>query len=131
MYSTRQILIFKRGLCLQAAVSLLLFLVLSAPHRVHHFFDQFAWHQPTELATAQSHDHDGNRHENNRSVPVPASQHNDCVVFSATQNVHALAASSFGLTIFTAAVEHTPKHSAHSAFSFDRSSCSQRAPPLV
>ncbi|MGH7887955.1 MAG: hypothetical protein ACREPG_08830 [Candidatus Binatia bacterium] len=131
MNAGKQISTFKRGLCLQAAVSLLFFLVLSAPHRVHHFFDQFASHQPTDLATAQSHDHGESRHENNPSVPVPASQHNDCVVLTATQNAHALAASSFALTIFTAEVEHTHKHSSHSAFSFNPSPRSQRAPPLV
>jgi len=131
MNTVRQISIFKRGLCLQAAVSLLLFLVLSAPHRVHHFFDQFTSHQPTELATAQGQDHGESRHENNPPVPVPASQHNDCVVLTATQNAHALAAASLDLMIFTAAVEHTHKDSTDSALPFNPSPCSQRAPPLV
>jgi len=131
MYSTTQKLIFKRGLCLQATVSLLLFLVLSAPHRVHHFFDQFASDQPAELATAHSHDHGGSRHENNPSVPVPASQQTNCVILTATQYAHALAASSFDLTIFTAPVENTQKDSTHFGLSFNASPCSQRAPPLI
>lgn len=131
MNTARQISIFKRGLCLQAAVSLLLFLVLSAPHRVHHFLEPFASPQSTELATASVDDHGDSRHENNSPVPAPTSQQTDCVVLTATQNAHALTAPSFALTIFSAVVDHPHQDSTHSAFSFNPSPCSQRAPPLV
>jgi len=131
MYSGRHISTFKRGLSLPAAVSLLLFLVLSAPHRVHHFFERFTSPQAIGLANAGVHDHGDSRHENHSPVPAPASQQNDCAVLAATQNTHSLAALSFDLTIFAATVEHTHKDATHSAFSFDPSPCTQRAPPLL
>jgi hypothetical protein len=131
MCNGRHISTFKRSLSLQAAVSLLLFLVLSAPHRVHHFFEQFAAPQTTEIVSTNVHDHGDSRHENNSPVPPPTSRQTDCVVLAATQNTHSLAALSFDLTIFTAAVEHTQIDSIDSAFSFNFAPRSQRAPPLV
>jgi hypothetical protein len=130
MNTERQISTFTRGLCLHAAVSLLLFSVLSAPHRVHHFFDQFTSPQATKLATASVRDH-GDHQQDHSPVPAPASQQTDCAILTATQIAHALAASSFDLTIFTAAVEHTQRDSTYSTFSFNPSPRSQRAPPLV
>ena len=131
MHSGRHISIFKRGLSLQAAVALLFFLVLSAPHRVHHFFEQFAALQTTEIANANVHDHGDGRHENHSPVPAPTSRQTDCVVLAATQNAHSLAALPFDLTIFTAAVEHTQINSTDSAFSSNFAPRSQRAPPRV
>jgi hypothetical protein len=131
MYSGKHISSFKRGLSLPAAVSLLLFLVLSAPHRVHHFFERFTSPQSIGLANASVHDHSDSRPENRSPVPTPAAQQNDCAVLAATQNAHSLAALSFDLTIFTAAVEHTQMNSTDSAFSFNFAPRSQRAPPRV
>jgi hypothetical protein len=131
MSSGRHISIFKRGLSLQAAVALLFFLVLSAPHRVHHFFDQFHSPQSIGLASANVHDHGDSRHENNSPVPAPTSRQTDCAVLAATQNAHSLVVLSFDLTIFTAAIEHTQIISTDSAFSFNFAPRSQRAPPLV
>lgn len=131
MHSERHISTLKRGLSLHAAVSLLLFLVLSAPHRVHHFFEQFTSPQSIGLANASVHDHGDSRHENHSPVPAPASQQNNCAVLTATQAAHALAASSFELTIFAAPVEHKRIESTHSALSFNPAPYSQRAPPLL
>jgi hypothetical protein len=131
MSSGRHISTIKRGLSLQAAVALLFFLVISAPHRVHHFFERLISPQLIGLASANVHDHGDSRHENHSPVPAPVSQQNDCAVLAATQNAHSLAALSFDLTIFTAAVEHTQIISTDSAFSFNLAPRSQRAPPLV
>lgn len=130
MNTPRQIATIKRSLCLHAAVLLLFFLLLSAPHRVHHFFDRFAAPQSTEIATASVHDHGDSRQDHSPS-PAPASQQNDCVILAATQIAHALAASSFDLTIFSVVGEQAQMDSIHSAFSFNPSPCSQRAPPFV
>jgi hypothetical protein len=131
MDSGRHISTFKRGLSLQAAVALLLFLVLSAPHRVHHSFEQFTAPQSIGLASANVHDHGDSRHENHAPVPPFGSQQNDCAVLAATQNAHSLAALSFDFTPFIAAVEHTQLNSTESPFSFNFAPRSQRAPPLV
>ena len=131
MYSGRYKVSFKRGLSLHAAVVLLLFLVLSSPHRVHHIFEQFIAPQSIGLANASVHDHGDSRHENHSPLPAPASQPNDCAVLAAAQNAHGLAALPFDLTIFTAAVEHTQINSTDSAFSFNLAPRSQRAPPLI
>jgi hypothetical protein len=64
-------------------------------------------------------------------MPTPASQQSDCAVLAATQNTHSLAALSFDLTIFTAAVQLTQINSTDSAFSFNSAPRSQRAPPRV
>jgi len=131
VYSGKHISSFKRGLSLHAAVALLLFLVLSSPHRVHHIFEQFTAPQSIGLATASVHDHGDSHHENHSPVPAPTAQPNDCAVLAATQNAHSLAALLFDLTIFTAAVEHTQIDSTDSAFSFNFAPRSQRAPPRV
>jgi len=131
MSSGRHISTIKRGLSLQAAVALLFLLVSSAPHRVHHFFERFAAPQTTEIVSANVHDDGDGRHENHSPVPAPASRQHDCAVLAATQNAHSLAALSFDLTIFTAAVEHTQIISTDSVFSFNLAPRSQRAPPLV
>jgi len=120
-----------RGLSLHAAVALLLFLVLSPPHRVHHSFERFTAPQSIGLANASIHDHGDSRHDNHAPVPAPGSQQNDCAVLAATQNAHSLAALSFDLPIFTAAVELTRINSTDSAFSFNSAPRSQRAPPRV
>jgi hypothetical protein len=131
MNRARQISIFKRGLCLNAAVSLLMFLVLSAPHRVHHFFDQLPSLQSIEIATANVHDHGDSRHDHHSPLPLPAPQQSDCVILTATQNAQALAPSSCDFSIFSEAVERAQPTSIDSALSFNPSLPSQRAPPRL
>jgi hypothetical protein len=131
MNGEKQISTSKRGSCLFVAVSLLLFLILSAPHRVHHFFEQFPSQRSTGLEASTFHDHGDSRHENHSPVPTPTSQQSDCLILTATQNAHALAASLFDLSIFSIAVKRAQIDSSYSASSFNPSPRSQRAPPLV
>src|SRR5574341_1455027 len=121
----------KRSLCLQSALSLLFFLIFSAPHRVHHFFDQPGASPATEPATASVQDHVEDDHENHPSLPPPGSRQNDCVVLTATQNAHALAAAPFELTIFATIHDPTRKSFIPFVASFNPSPRSQRAPPLI
>jgi hypothetical protein len=127
----REISAFKRSLCLQAALSLLLFLVISAPHRVHHFFDEFRSPQADHGESTETHNHATNNNHENRHKSPPASKPADCFVLSVAQNVHGLSASPLDLPVIEQTFARKDDGSPRITSSFDPSPCSQRAPPLI
>jgi hypothetical protein len=116
--------------CVAVAAAFLFFVLYSAPHRVHHFFEQRpvaaaqdnnqAWHG--DPSAANGHDHE-------REPPQP--KPTDCAAQLAAQNTHlaALPLIEFPFAKFTStAVE---PHAVARASSFNPSPYSQRAPPLA
>jgi hypothetical protein len=79
--------VMRRHLHLSAALSFLLFLIASEPHRVHHFFEQFP-NPGTSTAHADEHS-DGAQHSHDKDQDRSRSQQNDCVVLSVAQHAHA------------------------------------------
>jgi len=79
-----------------------LFLASSAPHRVHHFFEQFPAAEHSETAK-QAHEHaDDAEHRDSDHHKRPISQPADCFVLSVAQNAHASLVQAFSFV----AVEH-------------------------
>jgi hypothetical protein len=112
------------------AAAFLFFVLYSAPHRVHHFFEQGtvaatqndnqAWHDHTPAA---------NGHDHKREPPQP--RPTDCAAQLAAQNTHfaALPLIEFPFATFNStAVE---PHAVARATSFNPSPYSQRAPPFA
>src|SRR5262245_18943332 len=125
MNSAGRITLMKRGLSLHAVVSLLFFLILSAPHRVHHLFEPLS--QPKSLGTdaAVIHDHADNHHQNH-----PTKQ-TDCALLAVAQNAHGLAASSFEHLVLALTPTGPHVRAFTLSSSFNQSPCSQRAPPQL
>jgi hypothetical protein len=123
--------LFKRSLCLQAALSLFFFLVISAPHRVHHFFDAFQSPSIELGESTETHNHATNNNHENRHKSPPASKPADCFVLSVAQNVHGLSASPLDLPVIEQTFAREDNRSPGIVSSFDPSPCSQRAPPLI
>jgi hypothetical protein len=113
---------------LNAAVSLLFFLVFSAPHRVHHFFEE--WPSPTgrQVTHGQSHDH-ADRNDQRSPDSRPASKPNDCVVLSVAQSAHVSLVASFDLAVFETAAAGCATHLTVTIKSVSASPGSPRAPP--
>src|SRR5262245_13896867 len=131
MNSAGKITLMKRGLSLHAVVSLLFFLILSAPHRVHHLFEPLS--QPKSLGTdaAVIHDHADNHHQNHPTKQSPASKQTDCAVLAVAQNAHGLAASSFEHLVLALTPTGPHVRAFTLSSSFNPSPCSQRAPPQL
>jgi hypothetical protein len=68
-----------RGAATTVAVFFLLFLSLSQPHRVHHFFEGLTHSHDEHQVDSEHHDHG-----NNQTTPVQP----DCVFQSVVQNCH-------------------------------------------
>jgi hypothetical protein len=77
--SSQRISPFRRYTAIASCLLFLLFLSLSQPHRVHHFFENIGHRHHAGDVDADGHDHGPNRTK-------PA--HSDCAVQSATQNCH-------------------------------------------
>lgn len=114
------------------AVAFLFFVLYSAPHRVHHFFEQ------TPLALANNvggPDADNSAHEAGHShggVPkAPRTNSADCAVLSLAQNAHAFTPPLLALSLQVIACAHVGDLTVFSADSFNPSPFSQRAPPLA
>jgi hypothetical protein len=120
----------RRHLRLGAALSFLLFLIASAPHRVHHFFEQFP--SSAESASTRTHEHaDGtdHSHENHENRPGRQSQQNDCVVLSVAQHAHASLVQIFSFTVTERIIARDREQSVLAIAAFNSAPCSQRAPP--
>jgi len=120
----------KRGLCWNTALAFLFFLAFSAPHRVHHVYEQLAASSAPHIAHAVAHDHfernDRRPHDNQ-----PASKPNDCVVLSVAQSAHLSLVSSFDLPIVATPVSRCADHPVVTIKSFNTTPGSPRAPPRV
>jgi hypothetical protein len=116
----------KRGLHLHVAASFLFFLVVSAPHRVHHFFEQGGF--APRSGAAHSHDAGEESHDHQRA-PQGTGGGVDCTVQSLAQNAHAAAAPLIALPFEQFARAHVDQPAFTRAASFNPSPFSQRAPP--
>ena len=121
-----------RSICALGIVSLfVLFLTVSAPHRVHHFFEQPQFPvaesiptatimtPPTRL-TATATDHDS-----------PKPQHSDCAMQSVAQNSHISSVQLIEVPFLEIALAHKPDPRIVASSFFDASPFSQRAPPAA
>ena len=114
----------RRGLFLSVAAVFVFFLAASAPHRVHHFFEQFPAPAEQRVAHADGAQHSHHDHHN----PKPKQQ-NDCVVLSVAQNAHASLVQAFHFTVIASAVARCGESTVTVVSSFNPSPFSQRAPP--
>jgi len=127
----KQLSLTKRGLCLNAAISLLFFLIFSAPHRVHHFFEQTSTPAAHRVAHGQAHDHfNGNDRDAHDQSP-PASKQSDCAVLSVAQTAHGSLVALFTLPIFDGAATCRHDHRVTTVVSRHFSLASPRAPPQL
>jgi hypothetical protein len=135
MNGRRRVSKLQRGLYLSAAAAFWLFLAASAPHRVHHFFEQFAASAEYHAAHALTDEHtDGERHghdDHDRNHDQRPSQQNNCVVLSVAQNAHASLVPSFSFSVLECAVPRYRERLVVTASSFNPAPFSQRAPPLA
>jgi hypothetical protein len=117
-----------RSICALGIVSLfVLFLTASAPHRVHHFFEQPQFpvaHGHTDDAADAAHSH-GPDHD------LPKSQHSDCAIQSVAQNSHISSAQLIEVPFLEIALAHKPDPGIVASAFFDASPFSQRAPPAA
>jgi hypothetical protein len=135
MNARRSFLKLQRSLSLAAAVAFCFFLIASAPHRVHHFFEQLPGSSEHQGAHAAAHEHTGAAHNghdhHDRDHERTPQQPDDCVVLSVAQNAHASLVHSFNLWIFDSAVTRRRESGVVAASSFNPAPRSQRAPPLA
>ncbi|HEY7715150.1 MAG TPA: hypothetical protein VIE90_11615 [Candidatus Binatia bacterium] len=125
----------KRGLYFSVAAAFWFFLAVSAPHRVHHFFEQVPAASEYPAAEIQSHDHvhgdDHNPADHDRRQRQRPLQQRDCVILFAAQNAHASVVQSFNFTVRECARTRDPEPIFATTVSFNPAPFSQRAPPLV
>jgi len=122
----------ERGLYLGVAAVFCFFLTASAPHRVHHFFEQFPASAKQRAAHVHTHEHTGSeQHGHGHHHDRLPSQQNDCVVLSLAQNAHASLVQSFGFAVLEYAVGRRQERPVVTASSFNPAPFSQRAPPLT
>ena len=127
----KQLSLASRGLCLNAAISLLFFLVFSAPHRVHHFFEQTAAPSAHHIAHGQAHNHSSGNDRDAHDPSPPASKRSDCAVLSVAQTAHGSLVALFTLPIFEGAASCRDDHRATTITSRRSSPASPRAPPRL
>jgi hypothetical protein len=120
----------KRHLSLAVAAVFAFFLAASAPHRVHHFFEQFPAPAEQRAAHAHTHEHaDGSQHSHRDHHDSQPKQQNDCVVLTVAQNAYASLVHAFDFTVIASAVERCSESAVITVSSFNLSPFSQRAPP--
>jgi hypothetical protein len=125
----KQLSLTRRGLCFSAAFSFLFFLVFSAPHRVHHFFEQTSAPQAAVHLKVHNHSEHTNHSGQNRSLPT--SKPGDCAVLSAAQTAHASLVAPFSLPNLERTANFRDYHFATAIPSRHFSLASPRAPPLI
>jgi hypothetical protein len=122
----------QRGLHLSAATAFCFFLIASAPHRVHHFFEQLPESSEHHPVHAETHEHSGIAHDHHgRDHGQRRQQETDCVVLSVAQTAHASLVQSFSFAIFESEVTRRHEPRVEGASSFNPAPRSQRAPPLA
>jgi hypothetical protein len=118
----------KRRSCaaLLHAAAFVFFLLYTAPHRVHHFFEQSPGIPPVDHA--RPNDTSGNHgHEGNPQHPLRT----DCAAQTAAQNSHCAAPPLIELPFSILACAHFEATESARDVSFNPAPCSQRAPPLA
>lgn len=127
----KQLSLASRGLCLNAAISLLFFVVFSVPHRVHHFFEQTAAPEAHRIAHGHAHDYSNGNGRDAHDPSPPASKRSDCIVLSVAQSAHVSLLALFTLPIFEGAATCRHDHRATTVASRHSSPASPRAPPQL
>lgn len=117
----------KRGLYFSAALTFLFFLAFSAPHRVHHFFEQAKQH----VAEVKAHDHSEGTDHSGHDRPSPSSKPSDCAVLSVAQTAHASLVTPFSLPHLDRTADFRDHHFAPAIPSRYSSPAAPRAPPLT
>jgi hypothetical protein len=113
-----------RSICGLGIVSLfVLFLTASAPHRVHHFFEQ------SQFPVAHDHDAADKPHSHGQDSPKP--QQSDCAVQSVAQNSHISSVQLIAVPFLEIALAYKPDPGIIASSFFDASPFSQRAPPAA
>jgi hypothetical protein len=120
-----------RSICASGIVSLfVLFLTVSAPHRVHHIFEQ-----PPPVAQKYFHGHDheaGDKdHSRGHDHESPNPRHSDCALQSVAQNTHISSAQLIEVPFLEIALVRNPDRRIVASSFFDASPFSQRAPPAA
>jgi hypothetical protein len=118
------------ALRLLVAAAFLFLLLYSAPHRVHHFFENASSakaRNPSPLdVSAHNHDHD---HHGAPQQPLTNSA--GCAVLSLAQNAHAFMPALLTLPVHAVAWDRAAELTVFSTACFNPSPFSQRAPPLL
>lgn len=120
-----------RGLYLSIAAVFGLFLVSSAPHRVHHFFERLPTADHYTFATHAHDNAEGTERSDSNQHKRPTSQPTDCLVLSVAQNAHASLVQAFSFAPIECAVTHQQDQEISIAISFNPAPFAQRAPPLA
>ena len=121
-----------RSICASGIVSLfVLFLTVSAPHRVHHIFEQSPF--PFEHTPSHANDHnaDDATHSQGQDHNSPKPLHSDCALQSVAQNTHISSAQLIELPFLEIACLCNADHRIVASSFFDASPFSQRAPPAA
>ena len=120
-----------RSICAVGIISLfVLFLTASAPHRVHHIFEQ---PPPVAQKHFHGHDHEANDKDHSRGHDhdSPKPQHSDCALQSVAQNTHISYAQLIEVPFLEIAHVRNPDRRIVASSFFDASPFSQRAPPAA
>lgn len=131
----KQTCLQKPGLALITGWFFVLLLVSSAPHRVHHAFEDLRFSQKSNADAATSseghthaHDnseHDNHGHEHNSGGSTKA----DCVTQAVAQNFHFASAQATEVSYLELESETRPAVTLAPRYNFSLSPFSQRAPP--
>lgn len=109
-----------RGAAISFAALFLLFLSFSQPHRVHHFFEDYAHSHSKPEVDPENHDHG----DDQTKRPQP-----DCVVQSLAQNCHLGQAELVALPFIESHLESFEPQTNQWVDLFTSFSFFQRAPP--
>jgi hypothetical protein len=118
-----------RGFYLSLTAAFWFFIAASAPHRVHHFFEQLPASTKHHVARLQANGHSGSEHDHDRRQDKRPSQQNDCLILSVAQNAYASVVQSFSFADLECAVARRNERPVVTASSFNPAPFSQRAPP--
>lgn len=130
MIARSTVLAIRRGMFLSVAAAFVFFLAVSAPHRVHHFFEQWAPPADQRAAHVHTHEHaDGERHGHHDHHNPQPKQQSDCVVLTVAQNAHASVVHAFDFSVVASTVARFGKSTVVTASSYNPAPFSQRAPP--
>jgi hypothetical protein len=121
---------FRSGCTLGIISLFVIFLAASAPHRVHHFFENLPLHNHSHSHNDHAGDNDHSRSPgNDHESPQP--QQSNCAVQSVAQNSHVSAVQLIEIPFSEIALAHKPNLRIIASSFFDASPFSQRAPPVA
>ena len=121
--------------CAVGIVSLfVIFLAVSAPHRVHHFFEKLPFTAADTRSHAQDHHYDeagrkGHSHGEERGTSEP--QQADCVMQSVAQQSHISSVQLIEIPFLEVVSPRNAGYRIIISASFNPSPFSQRAPPAI